>query len=116
MDKKCYVCGKTINDKKLYYSVGSNSYICDSPKCYNFYFWDSLAARMTHNRFHEYAIVNREVYQIGSEDDRPRGFGGKHWAIRFNDGFYIETNSLWYRGKLPERLESDFPDNAIFIE
>lgn len=116
MDKKCYVCGKTIHGGKLYYSVGPNSYVCDNEDCYNFYFWDSLAARMVHNRFHEYVIVDGEVYQIGSDDDSPRGFGGRHWAIRFNDGYYVETNSLWHRGKLPERLIPDFPDNAIFVE
>lgn len=116
MDKKCYVCGKTINTNKLYYSVGPNSYICDNEECYNFYFWDSLATRMAHNLFHEYVIVNKEVYQIGSDDDSPRGFGGRHWAIRFNDGHYVETNSLWHRGKLPKRLESGFPDNAVFVD
>ena len=116
MDKKCYVCGKTIRDGELYYSVGPNSYVCDNEDCYNFYFWDILAARMANNRYHEYVIVDGEVYGIGSDDDSPRGFGGRHWAIRFNDGYYIETNSLWYKGKLPDRLVPDFPDNAIFIK
>lgn len=116
MKKYCYVCGREIKDGELYYSIDVNNYICNSENCYNFYFWDSLAARMVHNRFHEYVIVNGEIYQIGSDDDSPRGFGGRHWAIRFNDGYYIETNSLWYRGKLPERLIPDFSDNAIFIK
>lgn len=113
MEKKCYVCGKPIG--KFYYLVGKNSYVCDNKECYDFYFWDNLATRMIHNKWHEYAIIDRKVYQIGSEKDEPQGFGGKYWAIKFNDNTYIETHSLWYCGELPMRLQHDFPDNAVFI-
>lgn len=115
MEKKCYVCGKIIYDDGLYYSVGPNSYVCDNIDCYNFYFWGSLAARMTHNMWHEYAIIDKKVYQIGSDDDEPRGFSGKYWAIQFNDGTYVETHSLWYKGELPDWLQNNFKDNAKFI-
>ena len=113
MDKYCYVCGKKLN--KEYYVIGANSYICDNADCYNFYFWDNFATRAVHDRNHEYVIVDHKVYQIGSLQDEPRGFSGKHWAIQFNDGYYKETNSLWFLGDLPERLLHDFPDNAEFV-
>jgi len=115
MNKKCYVCGKEILDGEFHYNVGTNSYVCDNNECFNFYFWDALATRMIHNRWHEYAIIDRKVYQIGSDEDEPRGFDGKFWAIQFNDGTYVETNSLWFKGDLPLRLQHDFPDNAKFM-
>lgn len=113
--KRCYVCGKIIQDNEFHYNVGKNSYVCGNKECYNFYFWDDLATRMINNPYHEYAIIDKKVYQIGSSDDEPRGFGGKYWVIQFNDGTYIETNSLWFKGDLPKRLQHDFPDNAKFI-
>ena len=114
--KFCYVCGREIEDGKLYYNVGPNSYVCNNDECFNFYFWDNLATRIIADRYHEYVIVDKNVYEIGSNDDEPRGFSGRHWIIQFNDGFRTETNSLWHRGELPLRLQHDFPDNAKFVE
>ena len=114
--KHCYVCGKIIHDGDFYYQIGPNSYTCGNDECFLFYFWDNLATCMVFDKNHEYAIVNQNVYQIGSDDDCPRGFSGRHWKIQFNDGVCVETNSLWHRGELPQRLQHDFPDNATFIE
>ena len=115
MKKYCYVCGNKIKEGSFYYSIGENSYICDNEKCYNFYFWDSFAARAIHDHKHEYIIVDRKVYQIGNPQDEVKGMSGKHWTIKFNDGYYIETDSLWFLGDLPQRLLRDCPDNAKFV-
>ena len=45
MEKYCYVCGKKIGEKDFHYNIGTNSYVCNNEKCYNFYFWDSFAAK-----------------------------------------------------------------------
>ena len=113
--KQCYVCGRKIKDNEFHYNVGPDRFVCDNDNCFNIYFWDDLAARMTHNIWHEYAIIDKKVYQIGSDDDEPRGFDGKYWAIQFNDGTYVETHSLWYKGELPDWLQDNFKDNAKFI-
>lgn len=115
MDKYCYVCGKKIQDSEFYYNIGPNSYICNKNGCYNFYYWDNLATRMISDKYHEYVIVDKKVYQIGSEKDEPRGMGGKYWEIQFNDRVIVKTHSLWFIGNLPKRLIRDFPDNAKFI-
>jgi len=115
MEKVCYVCGHKIGPKEQYYNIGQNSYVCHNINCFNFYFWDNLATRMVNNPYHEYAIINRKVYEIGSDKDDPRGFGGQHFTIKFHDGTVIDTNSIWLRGDLPKRLQHDFPDNAEFI-
>jgi hypothetical protein len=116
MEKRCYVCGQKINKQDIYYQIGSNSYICNKPSCYNFYYWDNLATRMISDKYHEYVIVDKKVYQIGSDQDEPQGFGGKYWSIQFNDGTHVDTHSLWYKGELPKRLQHDFKDNAKFLE
>lgn len=113
MEKRCYVCGKPI--EKFYYSIGKNSYVCENEACYTFYFWDNFAATAIHDRNHEYVIVDRKAYQIGNSQDKVKGMSGKHWTIQFNDGYYIETDSLWFLGDLPQRLLHDFPDNAKFV-
>lgn len=115
MNKKCYICGKIINNEEMYYSIGFNNFVCNNNKCFETYFWNNLATRMIHNKWHKYAIINKKVYQIDNENSNSRGFSGKHWVIQFNDGIYVETNSLWFRGDLPERLQSDFSDNAKFV-
>lgn len=114
--KFCYVCGREIKDGDFYYNAGPNHYVCGNDECFDFYFWEKLTARIAINPYHEYVIVDKNVYEIGSDDDQPRGFSGRHWIIQFNDGFRAETNSLWHRGELPLRLQHDFPDNAKFIE
>ena len=115
MDKYCYVCGKKIQKFDFYYNIGPNSYICNKNNCYEFYYWDRFAARTINDRHHEYAIIDKKAYQIGSKQDEPCGMGGKYWEIQFNDGVIVKTNSLWFLGKIPKWLLSDFPDNAKFI-
>ena len=114
MEKRCYVCGKIIKSNDFYYSIGQNSFVCDNSKCYNFYYWDSLATKLCYDNNHKYVIVNKKVYEIGNKCDNQKGFGGRHWRINFLDGIKIETNSLWFRGVLPQRLQTDFKDNAEF--
>jgi hypothetical protein len=112
--KQCYVCGKTITNNK-YFEVGPNSYICNCPKCFSFYYWDSLATRLIADRQHKYAIINHEVYLIGEDENNIRANANKVYIIQFNDGTLLTTSSLWCEGKMPKRIASDFPDNAQFL-
>lgn len=57
-------------------------------------------------------IADGHAYSIGSADDSPRGFGGTHWFIFFNDGRTAETCSLWHLGDIPARWRDQLPDNA----
>lgn len=112
MEKYCCVCGRPING--VYYKTGYNRYVCNNKNCFETNFWDDLATRISFDKFHEYAIINREVYQIGSDFDEPKGFSGNNYTILFKDGTIRNTTSLWLKGKLPARLIKDFPDNAFF--
>ena len=109
---KCYVCGKPID--KQYYSFGTDIKICMNDDCFFKYYWQTVADRILNNKYHEYAIIDNKVYRIGNENDEPQGCGGKFYAIRFNDGFYKETTSLWFVGVLPDYLKDTIKDNATF--
>ena len=110
----CYVCGFRIHDDRPYYRAGYDIYICDAPDCWKWYFWHKYSLDIMANRSHEYAVINGEAYQIGSEADEPRGFGGRKHTILFKDGTEVTTHSLWSRGKVPSEWREIIKDNAEF--
>jgi signal peptidase I len=65
---------------------------------------------------HEYFVVNSKLYQIGSNDDMPRGMGGRYYVIQFEDGTVQNTRSLWVIGDVPESKRKIFKQNARFIQ
>ena len=113
-EKKCCVCGKPIKTQ-VYYSVEPQKYVCDSAECFETYYWQSF---MRNYKLypHDYAIIDGAVYVIGTEKDEPRGFSGRKFQIEFSDHTFVVTYSLWYKGKIPETIKNQFPDNARFVE
>ena len=59
-------------------------------------------------------IVAGQHYMVGANTSGPMGFGGKRFAIHFNDGRTVETSNLWYQGEIPEQFKAWLPDNARF--
>jgi hypothetical protein len=62
-------------------------------------------------------------YAAGGETNEParwRGFGGRRFLIRFNDGRELTTTNLWCQGRIPEGLIAKYPDrfadNASIVE
>jgi len=116
MSKRCYICGHEITEDELYFSAGGNTYVCSNPSCYPIFFWDLQAARFVVDSKHEYAVINHKLYRIGSNDDDTRGMGGEYYAIRFNDGHFRDTRSLWFIGEVPLDKRKIFKENAKFIQ
>ena len=115
MEKKCYICGKTITEGLPYYCVGPNSYVCMEGHCYTTYWWDALAAHYIADNKHEYFVANNRLYNIGSDKDDTLGFSGCEYKIEFFDGTTINTNSLWFIADIPEEKRSIFKENAKLI-
>lgn len=115
MKKVCYICGREIKSGMMYYSMGDNTYVCHSDRCIKTSFWDRIKANVAGDTRHEYAIIDSSIYQIGHDDDNPRGCSGKHYIIRFNDGTIRHTNSLWYISWVPWPQHKWLKDNAQFI-
>ena len=101
---KCIICGKEI-EKSLY----RNNILC-SQKCFDINFWNEY---LDDNAI----IINGECYHdSGKRPSDYKGFlghSGRLFKIKMNDGNIIETNNLWYNGKVPE--DRQIKDNAIFI-
>lgn len=113
MCKVCYICGHKIKNGEPYFSIGTNSYVCNNPGCYEEYYWDMMAARFVVDKHHEYVVTeNGRLFGIGSDLDEPRGFGGRHFTIKFYDGTVRETNSLWFRSIVPPEKRHIFKPNA----
>lgn len=102
---KCIICGKEI-EKSLY----MNADLCSS-ECFGVNFWNECLDDKA-------IIIDGVCYHDGGK--KPigysgfLGFGGAVHKIRMNDGTIIETNNLWYNGKVPE--DRNIKDNAVFIK
>ena len=116
MNKYCYICGREIKPHTLFYCVGPNTHVCDSKECYKTYFWDRLAAKFVVDRTQRYVIVDNNLYEIGDEEDYPRGFGGNYYKIQLENGTIKDTHSLWFIGEIPEDKRYIFKQNAYFMQ
>lgn len=115
MNKFCCVCGHEIKEHEPYYCVAPNTFTCFSDECHTKYRWDLLAARYVAPGQHEYFVADNKLYQIGSNNDVPRGMGGRYYVIQFEDGTVRDTRSLWSIGDVPESKRKVFKQNARFI-
>lgn len=56
-------------------------------------------------------------YVIGQEDPLfptfMRGFGGRKFRFKMNDGRIIESTNVWHQGEIPEKWKDRLPDNAV---
>lgn len=116
VSKFCCVCGCEIKDSEPYYCVAPNTFTCFNDECHTKYHWDLLAARYVVPGQHEYFVVNGKLYQIGSNDDMPRGMGGRYYVIQFEDGTVRDTRSLWFISDVPKFKSKIFKQNAHFIQ
>ena len=97
---KCQVCGKEI---KKQYTYGT----C-SEKCFQKQFWNEV---LDNNAI----IIDGNCYHVGKKDPTSyfRGFGGRPFTIKMNDGKIIHTTNLWHQGTIPKEFYKG--DNAEFI-
>ena len=100
---KCIICGKEIPESSY-----MNAVLCGH-ECFIENFWNE-------NLDDTAIIIDGDCYHDGGrqEDNIPwLGFGGHKFTIEMNDGRIIETNNLWFNGKIP--TERNVKDNARFI-
>lgn len=103
----CDVCKRRFKVRKY-----RNMDICSS-ECFTAEFWlDKL------RKGDNFATVriNGNQYYIGPEDDKGgfRGFAGRIFQIRFDDGRIVKTSNLWHNGEIPNAFRKLLPDNAVF--
>ena len=92
MSKFCCVCGREIGEHKPYYCVAPNTFTCHEGDCWSIHRWDVLAARFVVDRNYEYFVTNNKLYQIGNDNDYPRGSRGRHYTIQFDIRYFYINN------------------------
>lgn len=101
----CVECGapdgaRTTNREQL---------LADSV-CFGCGYWRTLAETP--------GVVTADWHRYEIGDDRPglsgssRGFGGRRFVVRFDDGRVVETSNLWTQGIVPEWFRDRVTPNA----
>jgi len=105
---KCIICGKEIEKSSYYHKV-----ICSS-ECFGIDFWNDWVEKKDDPRV---ARIDGTHYYIGNENEKGsfRGFGGRKFKIRFNDGREVITTNLWHQGEISNDFKEKLPDNAVFV-
>lgn len=105
---RCQEC----NDWVSLASVGSTFDLQKLQLCFSCAFW---MEKVDLDKQGISIRVKGKHYIVGKDFSYSKGFGGKHWKIKFHDGREIETNNLWFQGVIPERFRNRLPDNARFV-
>lgn len=103
----CPVCGQPIKDN---YVINGKCFTCD--------FWEKRLIDDAEYPEHTVCIIDGAHYIIEDENDTScfRGFAGRKFIIKFNDGTIVTTTNLWYQGVIPENFKDKFPNNAEFVD
>lgn len=115
---KCSICNKEIEASEY---DNSCPILCSS-ECFKHYFWDEKVKSYgngTSGYAKTIAIIEgcHYTYHPDTPGQAPfRGFGGREFKIRFNDGREITTHNLWHQGDIPETHKHLLPNNAVFIK
>jgi len=111
----CKICGSPV-DADRYISDCSKAML-EHQMCFRCNFWRERLAEDAELPPHKWCMIDGTHYIIGNEDsnDYFRGFGGREFHIKFNDGTVVTTTNLWCQGEPPLEWKEKFPDNAVFI-
>lgn len=98
----CVKCGKQCGDEAERRKM-----------CFNCNFWTDLALHRTASNM---VRIDGTHYMIGTEEGPAscKGFNGKRFKIKFDDGRVVETTNLWHQGVIPQLFRDLLPNNATF--
>ena len=110
---KCKICGKE-EDVDHWTNAAEMTH---HQMCFKCNFWREKMELDSKRDKHTWAVINGEHYYLEPHTDGYfKGFGGRKFRIRFNDGFETVCDNLWYQGEVPEGYwREQFPDNATFL-
>lgn len=111
----CRICGDTENSD--HYIPETKTALENKELCFSCLHWSEQHRLDQDERCeHKYAIINGTHYVLLPHTDGYfKGYGGKKFHIRFNDGFETTCDNLWCQGDIPEHWRDTMPDNAIFV-
>ena len=111
---KCKICGK---EEDVSHWTNTDEMI-KHQMCFHCNFWREKKEIDENSDYHTWAMINGTHYYLNPHTDHYfKGFGGRKFRIRFNDGFETVCDNLWCQGEPPEGYwREQFPDNATFVD
>ena len=113
----CKICGKS---ERLDYFCDTYAVILnDEQMCHTCHHWHSQMKYDLEDRGeHRWAIIDGQHFALLPSADPGcfRGFNGRAFRIRFNDGYETTCDNLWHQGDIPAGYWRNLmPDNAQFV-
>ena len=112
-DEPCRECGQIFSTT---YMNDTKANMIKDNICFTCYFWKCKLSVKDNPRT---ARINGTHYFIENDNYNGyafRGFGGREFNIRFNDGRLVTTHNLWCQGDIPDHFKERLPNNATFVE
>ena len=111
----CKYCGCEEDSERWIPEVKAK--IEENEYCMRCYHWsEQMEMDKTERGEHGYAIIGGVHYVLCPHTDTFKGFYGRKFNIKFNDGYETMCDNLWCQGEIPEgHWREQMPDNAIFI-
>lgn len=92
------------NRCSICFTKGVKRMFCDSCS-----FWISKAEKRDEPHI---VRANGQQYAIHPDSETEKGFAGRKFKIRFNDGREVETHNLWHQGRIPQLWAPVLRNNA----
>ena len=110
----CKICGKEVDAEHYVFDV--KEAMLEHQMCFGCNFWRELLEEDKQLPPHVSCMINGTHYRICDENSKShKGFGGREFHIKFNDGTIVTTTNLWCQGEPSKEWIDKFPDNAIFL-
>lgn len=104
----CKICGKKQNLKL--YAESFSKKLSDKKLCFDCMFWEEVAKDETT------IIINGIAYRLGEEVAPMKGYGGRKFIFRMNNGKIITSTNVWCQGQIPRTHRERLPDNATLVK
>lgn len=110
---RCTECSKQVEQ---HFSNPVQTNMNTRHLCFHCLFWTEyvdLIDNPTHLRIeHNHYVVGKETESVFGG----RGFGGRRFTIKRNDGTLVTTTNLWHQGQIPVHFQERLPDNAVWVK
>jgi hypothetical protein len=109
----CRYCGELAGESRYSHDARLRA----NRHCFRCDYWYGLVEQAQSGELTQSIRVNGVHYvahNMSSEPARYRGRGGGRY-FRHESGAVIESNDVWWQGKIPHIFRSKLPDNATII-
>ena len=114
----CCICGKQEDASQWIESMSRE--LTDNQMCFTCNHWRRNHEEDKALGEHKWTVVDGGHYRLlPHTDDYFKGFGGRKFKFKFNDGVTVECDNVWFQGDIKDahpHWREVMPDNAIIIQ